>query len=108
MKEDIELVEVTIGHEGKPILGNNQDHYSIIDPDKTKGLDEFGNFTDKKKPTDKEIIVVFWSKRKNTIAILGIVSGIILASILLQETNILNLIFMPLFGLFAQLWGMIF
>ncbi len=85
--------EANLEHGGEFILGTNQNPYSIISPDHVKGVDEFGNLVKKKLKNDEEIISVYWAKKHKQIALLMIVSAGTLFAVLLQETNLLQYLF---------------
>lgn len=95
--------EPIIEHSGDFVFAKEQNVHNLIEPKDVRGVDELGNFTDLTKPTDKEIIVRFWARKQKKIALLTIVSAGVLVSILIQETNLFNLIFG---NLFVFLWDL--
>ena len=91
--------EVIQGHSGKFIYGINQHPNHIPDADKLCSVNECGDLFPKKMPTDEQLICNFWSKQQNKLALLLIISAGIPFSILVQETDLFDLVFGTIFDL---------
>jgi len=97
--------EPNLKHPGQPILAENQNHFSMINPDDLKSVDEKGNLIDFKKSDEELIISRYWARKSKQIAILVGISSLTLASILIQETDLLNIIFGNLFQVISDLYS---
>lgn len=75
------------------IFAKNQNQSFIVNPKKVYGLTERGKFI--KVPLKKEALIIstFWEKKQKTIALMMLSSALVLFSILLQESNMANLLF---------------
>lgn len=83
--------------------------HQIPDPSTIFALNEEGEFTNKKKPKQERIISQYWGKQHKKIALLILFSAGILCSILLQETDLLNIIFGTISNaIFGFIMGLIF
>ena len=90
-------IEGVKDHSGTFIYGRHQHPNHVPSVDEIKSVDEQGNFVNKKKPTDEQIICNFWGKQQKKLGLLLLFSAGIPFSILVQETNIFEMLFEPVF-----------
>jgi len=75
------------------IFGVNQAHEGFINPEYVLPTDEQGNPIQRRLPKESVVITHYWIKKKKIISMLGIVSALMIAAILVQETGIFDTIF---------------
>ena len=100
--------EPMISKESTFIFAENQNFLNPVDPDALMGLDEQGNLKPIEKKKEKLRVAEYWQRKQKRIALLLFVSTAIPLSILIQETDLLNIIFGNLFNLIILVWEMIF
>lgn len=81
-------------HEGVPIRSTKQNPFHFVNPEELKYLDEHGNFTDKPVSDERDIIANYWARQNKKLGLLLFVSAGILFSILMNETGVVDILFL--------------
>lgn len=94
------------------IYAVNQNPNVFVNPANTFIVDEQGAFKLKKEENQSVMISQFWENRRKKLAILLLLSAGIQFSIIANETDLINLIFLEIvklgFSLFNMFMGLIF